>query len=49
VKDPEFLATAEKVRMEVSPTTAGEIDALLRELYATPKHIVAQTAKAITE
>ncbi len=49
VKDPEFLATAQKVKMEVSPTTAGEIDALLRQLYATPKHVVEQAAKAIAE
>jgi hypothetical protein len=49
VRDPEFLATADKVKMEVSPTTAGEIDALLRQLYATPKRVVAEAAKAITE
>jgi tripartite-type tricarboxylate transporter receptor subunit TctC len=49
VKDPEFREMAEKARIEVSPTTAGEIDALLRQLYATPKHIVTEAAKAIAE
>jgi tripartite-type tricarboxylate transporter receptor subunit TctC len=47
MKDPEFLADAEKLQADVNPMTAGEIDRLLAEIYATPKDIVAKAAKAI--
>src|ERR1700730_9843666 len=47
MKDPEFLADAEKLQADVNPVTAGEIDRLLAEIYATPKNIVAKAAKAI--
>jgi tripartite-type tricarboxylate transporter receptor subunit TctC len=48
MKDPEFLADAEKLQAEVSPVTAEEIDKLLAEVYATPKDLVAKAAKATT-
>jgi tripartite-type tricarboxylate transporter receptor subunit TctC len=47
MKDPEFLADAEKLQADVSPVTAGEIERLLAEVYATPKDIIALAAKAI--
>jgi tripartite-type tricarboxylate transporter receptor subunit TctC len=47
MKDPEFLADAEKMQADVSPVTAAEIDRLLAEVYATPKPVVAKAAKAI--
>ena len=47
MKDPEFLADAEKLQADVSPVSAGEIDKLLADIYATPKDIVAKAAKAI--
>jgi tripartite-type tricarboxylate transporter receptor subunit TctC len=47
MKDPEFLADAEKQQADVSPVTAAEIDQLLADVYATPKPIVARAAKAI--
>jgi tripartite-type tricarboxylate transporter receptor subunit TctC len=47
MKDPEFLADAEKLQADVSPVTAAEIAKLLAEVYATPKDIVALAAKAI--
>ena len=37
MKDPDFLADAEKMQADVSPVTAAEIDELLAEVYATPK------------
>ncbi len=45
--DPEFLADAEKLQVDVNPVTADEIDKLLAEVYATPKDIIAMAAKAI--
>jgi tripartite-type tricarboxylate transporter receptor subunit TctC len=47
MKDPEFLAEAEKLQADVSPVSAGEIDRLLADVYATPKDIVAKAAKAM--
>jgi tripartite-type tricarboxylate transporter receptor subunit TctC len=47
MKDPEFLADAQMQQADVSPVTAGEIDRLLAEVYATPRPIVARAAKAI--
>jgi tripartite-type tricarboxylate transporter receptor subunit TctC len=42
VKDPDFLADAAKVQMEIEPLSARQIDALLATAYATPKDIVKQ-------
>ena len=47
VKDPEFLAEAEKLQADVSPVSANEIDRLLADVYATPKDIVAKAVKAM--
>jgi len=48
MKDPEFLADAEKLKADVSPVSAGEIERLLADVYATPKDIVAKAARAMT-
>jgi tripartite-type tricarboxylate transporter receptor subunit TctC len=45
--DPQFLAEAEKVDMEISPLSAGAIDTFLAELYKTPKDVVGKAAAAI--
>jgi tripartite-type tricarboxylate transporter receptor subunit TctC len=47
MKDQEFLAEAGKLQADVSPVSAGEIERLLADVYATPKDIVAKAAKAI--
>jgi tripartite-type tricarboxylate transporter receptor subunit TctC len=47
MKDPEFLAEAEKLQADISPVSANEIDRLLADVYATPKDIVAKAAKAM--
>lgn len=47
MKDPEFLADAEKQRMTVTPMTGGEVEAAIKKLYQTPPDVVA-AAKAIT-
>jgi tripartite-type tricarboxylate transporter receptor subunit TctC len=49
MKDPQFLADVDKSALYVHPMTGGEIDALLNELYATPKEIAARAAQAIQE
>jgi tripartite-type tricarboxylate transporter receptor subunit TctC len=49
MKDPRFLADAEKAALYVHPMMGGEIDTLLEGLYATPKELMARAAKAIQE
>ena len=40
MQDPEFLAEAKRLNLEVNPVAAAKLDALLAEAYATPKDIV---------
>jgi tripartite-type tricarboxylate transporter receptor subunit TctC len=47
MKDPQFLAEAEKLELEIEPLSALEIDKLLTDAYATPRAIVAQAAELI--
>ena len=47
--DPEFLADAKKLDMDVNPVSAKALDELLAELYATPKDVIHKAAEAITK
>jgi tripartite-type tricarboxylate transporter receptor subunit TctC len=49
MKDPEFLAEAKKLNIDVNPVTAPALDKLLAELYATPKDVVKKASEAITK
>jgi tripartite-type tricarboxylate transporter receptor subunit TctC len=49
MKDPEYLADATKLSIDVNPVTGKAIDELLAELYATPKDVVKQASEAITK
>jgi tripartite-type tricarboxylate transporter receptor subunit TctC len=50
VKDPAFLAQAEKRQLEINgPKSGEEIEALLKEVYASPKDAVAAAQRAIKE
>ena len=40
MKDPEFLADAERARLEVSPIGPEEIETYLRDVYAVPKPLI---------
>jgi tripartite-type tricarboxylate transporter receptor subunit TctC len=46
VKDPQFLAEAEKMQLEVSPKSAAEAIRILDEIYSLPADIV-QEAKRV--
>jgi tripartite-type tricarboxylate transporter receptor subunit TctC len=46
MKDPDFLAEAEKMKADVNPVTASAIESLLAEVYKTPKDVIAKAAKA---
>lgn len=44
MKDPEFVAEADKLQMEIDPLDATQTEKLLATAYATPKPIVQQAA-----
>jgi tripartite-type tricarboxylate transporter receptor subunit TctC len=48
LKDPDFLAFADKAKLEVDPVTGQEIEAAVREIYQTPPEVIAR-AKTIRE
>jgi hypothetical protein len=45
LKDPDFLAEAEKARLEVEPLTGAQMERLLKSAYETPKPLVEQASK----
>jgi hypothetical protein len=49
MKDPEYLADAERMKIDVNPVGGKAIDALLAELYATPKDVVKKASEAIAK
>jgi tripartite-type tricarboxylate transporter receptor subunit TctC len=42
MKDPEFLAEAEKGKLEITPVSGEDIQKLVTEVYATPKDVAAK-------
>lgn len=46
LKDPQFLAEAEKQKLEISPTHGAELAERVKRLYATPSEVVARTQSA---
>jgi tripartite-type tricarboxylate transporter receptor subunit TctC len=49
MQDPQFLADANKASLYVHPMAGRQIDALLKDIYATPKDLIERAAKAIQE
>lgn len=47
MKDPEFLADAEKARLSIDSMSGEQVQKVVTDLYASPKDIVAKAAKAI--
>jgi tripartite-type tricarboxylate transporter receptor subunit TctC len=47
MKDPDFLAQAEKAQLEITPVSGADIDKLVREVYQTPPEIAAKAAKIL--
>jgi tripartite-type tricarboxylate transporter receptor subunit TctC len=46
LQDPEFLADAEKAKLEINLVTGPEIEDLLKEIYAAPKEIAQKASEA---
>ena len=47
MKDPQFLAEAGKLDLEISPIAAAVVDEFLADMYRTPKEIVRKATSAI--
>jgi tripartite-type tricarboxylate transporter receptor subunit TctC len=45
MKDPQFLADAEKAKLEIMPVAGEEIERLVGELNATPASVIARAAE----
>jgi tripartite-type tricarboxylate transporter receptor subunit TctC len=45
--DPSFLADAQKQQLDITPTSGAQIDALLKDMYATPPELVARVRAAM--
>jgi len=49
MSDPEFLAEAKQMKLEVSPTTGEKVTELIRKAYATPRDVVNEAIRLISE
>jgi hypothetical protein len=47
MKDPEFLAEAGKLDLEISPIAAAVVDEFLADIYRTPREVVRKATSAI--
>ena len=47
MKDPEFLAEADKLKIEIDPLTGEQVAALIVEIYKTPAETVARVRDAM--
>ncbi len=49
MKDPEFLAETKKLNLDVDPVTGPEVEALIREVYASPAEAVKLASESMKE
>jgi tripartite-type tricarboxylate transporter receptor subunit TctC len=49
MKDADFVAEMAKLDLDLQPVTGAEIDALIREVYASPQDVVKVAADSMTE
>ena len=45
--DPELVAEARKINVDIAPTSGEDLQALIGKLYATPADVVAKARAAI--
>jgi tripartite-type tricarboxylate transporter receptor subunit TctC len=49
VKDPAFVAEAERQGLDINPSSGEEVRALLARFFATPKEVIARAEAAVRE
>ena len=47
MKDPGFLAEAEKMQLEINPVSGDAVQEIMQEAYQTPKAIAAAVADMV--
>src|SRR4051812_22191942 len=47
MKDPQFLADAEKAKLEITPVSSADVEKLVKDVYRTPKETAAKAAAMI--
>ena len=47
LNDPEFLAEAEKLKLEITPVSGERVQDIVRDLYATPRAVVDRAAEFV--
>jgi hypothetical protein len=47
MKDPEFLAETKKTRMDITPQTGAQVEALVNQVIKTPKSVLTRTAQIL--
>jgi len=47
LQDKDFLADAERTRIDVAPSSGERVQRLVEELYATPKRIVERAKELV--
>jgi tripartite-type tricarboxylate transporter receptor subunit TctC len=48
LNDKEFLADAKRIKLEIEAVSGGEMQAMVRRLFALPKSLIARTRQALT-
>jgi hypothetical protein len=49
MQDPEYLAEARKLELDINPVSGRTIDDLLAEVYATPREVLKKASEAATK
>jgi tripartite-type tricarboxylate transporter receptor subunit TctC len=47
LKDREFLAEAEKMKLEINPVSGDEVQRIVQDVYRTPKPVAAAVADMV--
>jgi tripartite-type tricarboxylate transporter receptor subunit TctC len=49
MKDPAFLAEAQKAKLEITPVSGADLQKLVQDIYAQPKEIAERASKALAQ
>jgi tripartite-type tricarboxylate transporter receptor subunit TctC len=47
MKDPEFLADTQKIKLDINPKDGEEVSALIQKVYAAPKDVIERMKQAL--
>jgi hypothetical protein len=47
LRDPDFLAEAEKLKLEITPVSGERVQQIVRDIYATPRAVVQKAAELV--